>query len=305
MRWSMSQRERKRECHQTRERHPGSTRVQSVERAAAVLRAVAAADGPAGSATALAEAVGLNRTTTWRILTTLEHERLVTHDAETGTYSLGFGLIDLAGRAGGASLVRSSRVVLQHLAAQARETAALAMVRGGVLTYVAEATADAVVAAGWQGREVAMHATSTGKVLLAYSHPADVRMLLNLPRGRRLHPVHPDDDHLADDAREGARNHPRPWVRRVSRRVREHGVGGLGTRPRCRRESRRRRQRVGSERTPHRGPVRGHRQARRRGRGADRGPGRVRSRVVGRPCKVSAWFSRMTRSCRCRPRCPS
>ncbi len=88
---------------QTRERHPGSTRVQSVERAAAVLRAVAAADGPAGSATALAEAVGLNRTTTWRILTTLEHERLVTHDAETGTYSLGFGLIDLAGQAGGAS----------------------------------------------------------------------------------------------------------------------------------------------------------------------------------------------------------
>ena len=171
---------------QNRGREPGSTRVQSVERAAAVLRAVAAAEGPAGSATALAEAVGLNRTTTWRILTTLEHERLVTHDADTGTYSLGFGLIDLAGRAGGASLVRSSRVVLQHLAAQARETAALAMVRGGVLTYVAEATANAVVAAGWQGREVAMHATSTGKVLLAYSHPADVRMLLNLPRGRRL-----------------------------------------------------------------------------------------------------------------------
>jgi DNA-binding IclR family transcriptional regulator len=160
--------------------------VQSVERAAALLRAVAAATGPAGSATALAETVGLNRTTTWRILTTLEHERLVTLDRESGTYSLGFGLIDLAGQAGGAALVRSARVVLQHLAAQARETAALAMVRGGVLTYVAEATADAVVAAGWQGREVAMHATSTGKVLLAYSHPADVRLLLGLTRGRRL-----------------------------------------------------------------------------------------------------------------------
>jgi DNA-binding IclR family transcriptional regulator len=171
---------------QTSERNPGSTRVQSVERAAALLRAVAAATGPAGSATALAETVGLNRTTTWRILTTLEHERLVTLDRESGTYSLGFGLIDLAGQAGGAALVRSARVVLQHLAAQARETAALAMVRGGVLTYVAEATADAVVAAGWQGREVAMHATSTGKVLLAYSHPADVRLLLGLTRGRRL-----------------------------------------------------------------------------------------------------------------------
>ncbi len=163
-----------------------STSVQSVERAAALLRAVAAATGPAGSATALAEAAGLNRTTTWRILTTLEQQRLVTYDKETGTYSLGFGLIDLAGQAGGAALVTSARLVLQNLAAEARETAALAMVRAGVLTYVAEATADAVVAAGWQGREVAVHATSTGKVLLAYSHPADVPLLLRVARGRRL-----------------------------------------------------------------------------------------------------------------------
>ena len=162
-------------------RHPGSTRVQSVERAAALLRAVSAATGPASSATALAETVGLNRTTTWRILTTLEHQRLVALDKETGTYSLGFGLIDLAGQADGDALVRSARVVLQRLAAQARETAALAIVRGGVLTYVAEATADTMVAAGWQGREVAVHATSTGKVLLAYSHPAELRVLLRRP----------------------------------------------------------------------------------------------------------------------------
>jgi len=170
----------------TAKHHPGSIRVQSVERAAALLRAVAAATGPAASATALAETVGLNRTTTWRILTTLEQQRLVTFDKETSTYSLGFGLVDLAGQAGGAALVSSARVVLQDVAAQARETAALAMVRGGVLTYVAEATADAVVTAGWLGREVALHATSTGKVLLAYSHPADLRMLLRLPHGRRL-----------------------------------------------------------------------------------------------------------------------
>ena len=164
----------------------GTTRVQSVERAAALLRAVAAATGTAGSATALADAAGLNRTTTWRILSTLEQQRFVSYDAETGTYALGFGLIDLAGQAGGAALVSSARLVLQHLAAESGETAALAMVRGGVLTYVAEAAAGAVVAAGWQGREVAVHATSTGKVLLAYSHPADVPLLLGVPRGRRL-----------------------------------------------------------------------------------------------------------------------
>ncbi len=165
---------------------PPSTSIQSIERAAALLRAVATAQGSEASAPALAEAVGLNRTTTWRILTTLEHQRLIARDPATNTYSLGFGLIDLAGQAGGVALVRSARGVLQGLASAARETAALAVVRGGALTYVAEVTADTVVAAGWQGREVALHATSTGKVLLAYSHPAEVRVLLNLPRGGRL-----------------------------------------------------------------------------------------------------------------------
>lgn len=167
-------------------RREGSPRVQSVERAAALLRAVAAASGAAGTVTALADSVGLNRTTTWRILNALERERLVAHDKETGTYSLGFGLIDLAGQADGDAMIRSARGVLHRLAARTQETAALALVRGGVLTYVTEATADTVVAAGWQGREVAVHATSTGKVLLAYSHPAEVRGLLRLPRGVRL-----------------------------------------------------------------------------------------------------------------------
>ncbi|HEV2928717.1 MAG TPA: IclR family transcriptional regulator C-terminal domain-containing protein, partial [Propionibacteriaceae bacterium] len=88
--------------------------------------------------------------------------------------------------ADGVALARSARVVLQRLAAEAGETAALAVVRGGALTYVAEATADTVVTAGWQGREVAVHATSTGKVLLAFSHPAEIRALLRLPHGQRL-----------------------------------------------------------------------------------------------------------------------
>ncbi len=165
---------------------PGAIRVQSVERAAALLRAVAVATGQDGTATALAEAVGLNRTTTWRILGTLEEQRLVTRDDRSGIYSLGFGLIDLAGQAGGAALARTARVVLDDLARQAGETAALAVVRDGLLTYVAEATADAVVAAGWRDREVSMHATSTGKVLLAFSESENIGMLLRQPRGGRL-----------------------------------------------------------------------------------------------------------------------
>ncbi len=166
-------------------RAAGASHVQSVARAAALLRAVASATGPDATAGALAEQVGLNRTTTWRILSTLERERLVSLDRRTGSYSLGFGLIDLAGDVGGA-LSRSARTVLHRVAAATGETAALAVLRDGALTYVSEVTAGRVVSAGWAGREVSMHATSTGKVLLAFSDPDDVRALLALPRGGRL-----------------------------------------------------------------------------------------------------------------------
>ena len=164
----------------------GPGRVQSVERAAALLRALASASGASATATALAETVGLNRTTTWRILATLEQQRLVSLDRDTGSYTLGFGLIDLAEQAGGASLARSARGVLQRIAAQTGETAALAVMRGGGLTYVAESVAGAVVSATWQGRAVPLHATSTGKVVLAYADPSELRELLALPPGGRL-----------------------------------------------------------------------------------------------------------------------
>ena len=163
-----------------------STSVQSVERAAALLRAVAAASGPSATATALAATVGLNRTTTWRILATLEQQRLVSLDRATGSYSLGFGLIDLAGQAGGASLARSANAVLERIAGQTGETAALAVMRDGELTYIAEALAGAIVSVTWQGRPVSLHATSTGKVLLAFSEPEEVKELLGLPPGGRL-----------------------------------------------------------------------------------------------------------------------
>lgn len=166
--------------------HREAPAVQSVERAAALLRAVASASGPDSTATALAAQVGLNRTTAWRILSTLEQQRLVRLDRRTGWYALGFGLIDLAAQAGGDSMVRTAHAVLTRIAEQTGETAALAVMRDGALTYVAEAVAGAIVSVTWQGRPVSLHATSTGKVLLAFSGRDEVRELLDLPFGGRL-----------------------------------------------------------------------------------------------------------------------
>ena len=101
-----------------RDSHPGgphdsgaatrSTRVQSVDRAVALLRAVAAASGPSATVTALAESCGLNRATAWRILMTLEAQGMVVGDRESGRYSIGFGVIELAASAGVDAVVQAA-----------------------------------------------------------------------------------------------------------------------------------------------------------------------------------------------------
>ncbi|MBV9832742.1 MAG: helix-turn-helix domain-containing protein, partial [Marmoricola sp.] len=53
--------------------------MQSVDRAARLLRAVADAGADGASTVALGDACGLNRATAWRILSTLESHELVTN----------------------------------------------------------------------------------------------------------------------------------------------------------------------------------------------------------------------------------
>ncbi|HYJ68923.1 MAG TPA: IclR family transcriptional regulator [Nocardioidaceae bacterium] len=162
-----------------------STRVQSVDRAVALLRAVARASGSESTVTALAAACGLNRATAWRILTTLEAQGMVVADRETGRFRIGFGVVELAGAAGADALVRAAHPMLERVCRQAGETAALAVLDGRALKYVDEVAPTAIVAAIWRGREVPLHATSTGKALLAFSEPAEVERMTG-PRLERF-----------------------------------------------------------------------------------------------------------------------
>jgi DNA-binding IclR family transcriptional regulator len=143
-----------------------------------LLRAVAAASGTDNSAAMLAEACGLNRATAWRILSTLETHGMVTSDRESGRWSVGPGLVEIARAAGLDTLLQSAHAVLERLSAQTGETAALAVSGSGELTYVDEVAPSAIVAATWQGRTVPLHATSTGKALLASLPPDEVERVL-------------------------------------------------------------------------------------------------------------------------------
>lgn len=148
-------------------------RVQSVERAAELLKAVATPGEPQ-TAPELADRVGLNRSTTWRILATLEHHGLVDRDPETNRYTVGHGVVQLAGASGYEALARRAHPLLRRLADETGETVNLAIPQQLELVYVSQVQAHHVMTANWLGRGVVLHATSTGKAFLAWL-PEDER----------------------------------------------------------------------------------------------------------------------------------
>jgi DNA-binding IclR family transcriptional regulator len=146
--------------------------VQSVQRAAALLEAIAGSAGPR-TAPELAELCGLNRSTAWRLLATLEEEGLVDRDPASNRYSIGPAATRLAAAATD-SLPRAARPHLEELSRRTGETVSLAVPRRLQLVYVDQVQAPHVMAADWLGRAVPLHATSTGKALLATLPPEEL-----------------------------------------------------------------------------------------------------------------------------------
>jgi IclR family acetate operon transcriptional repressor len=145
-------------------------RVQSVDRAADLLRAVAAARGQHAVVRELAGATGLNRATAWRILRTLEAQGMVHRDPRTREYTIGTTVVDLARSAPTDTWTSRARRQLETLSLQTREITALALHDGGDLRYVDEVMPPGTTDQSWLGSNVdPKHATSSGKVLLAYA----------------------------------------------------------------------------------------------------------------------------------------
>ena len=158
--------------------HAWRGRVQSVERALALLDAIAAGS-PRGSTVAeLALACGINRATAWRLLATLEGRGLVDRDPATSRYQIGYTVARLAAASGVDGLVRRAHHVLERICAQTGEAASLAVGRRSGLVYVDEVAPPAVLTVNWLARPVPLHATSTGKAWLAWLPEQEARSVL-------------------------------------------------------------------------------------------------------------------------------
>ncbi len=137
---------------------------------------------PEMSLAEISSASGLNKSTTHRLLRALQSESLIDRNSATSTYSLGTGLMALGVQALASSdLRRRVRPLLKTLARESGETATLEVpVENSMLILDEVAGSHVVAAAGNIGTRWPMHATSTGKVWLAFEESGIDRIGDNL-----------------------------------------------------------------------------------------------------------------------------
>ncbi|MCM2257562.1 MAG: IclR family transcriptional regulator [Vicinamibacteria bacterium] len=162
--------------------YPGT---QAVVRALRLLKAFGSGAAERGLAE-LSRDQGLNKTTTYRLLTALESEGLVQRGASREAWRLGPELIALGSRAGGAVDLRSAaRAELEALARDTRETASLEVLVGRDTLIVDEVQGGYMIGtAPAAGTRWPAHATSTGKVILAFTDEATLEAFLAAPLAR-------------------------------------------------------------------------------------------------------------------------
>jgi DNA-binding IclR family transcriptional regulator len=159
--------------------------IQAVDRAATLLKTVADSRQPL-TVVELANATGLNRSTAWRLLATLDQHGLVERDPVTQRYSVGYAILQMAASGDHDALVRRARPVLARLATTTGETASLAVAKRFDLVYVDQVEPPHVMSPNWLGRSAALHATSSGKAFLAWLPPKEREALLTPARLKRF-----------------------------------------------------------------------------------------------------------------------
>ncbi len=141
--------------------------VQSVDRALQIME-ILARKGDAG-VSEIAEEMGVHKSTVSRLMGSLVSRELVRQNSERGKYQLGFGILRLASSIPGRlSVVHEAREVMEALASEYKETVNLAVLRSNYAVNVDQAMGPSTLAThDWVGSLTPLHATSSGKVLLA------------------------------------------------------------------------------------------------------------------------------------------
>lgn len=158
--------------------------VQSVERAAQMME-ILAREGAAGVGE-IARELQVHGSTASRLITALEAYDLVERDGAGGKVRLGVGLLRLAAATrSGLDLTAQAGPVCDALAEELGETVNVAVLRDGAAVNVYQAQGRRTVALhNWVGDRTVLHATSSGKMLMAHLPEAKREAMLEAPRER-------------------------------------------------------------------------------------------------------------------------
>ena len=186
------------------------SQVQSVDRALTILEFLAK-HGSAG-VTEIAKNLDVHKSTAFRLVVALENRQLVEQVEERGKYRLGFGLIRLAGATSAQlDLTKEGRPVCVWLAHELGETVNIAILDSGGATNITQEHGRTVVTTrNWVGKRTPLHATSSGKVLLAWAERETLRSVLENPLERFTEDTITDGQLLEGELK----------------RIREHGWSG-------------------------------------------------------------------------------
>ncbi|MBK8902278.1 MAG: IclR family transcriptional regulator [Anaerolineaceae bacterium] len=156
--------------------------VQSVQRAAAILRSFTEAEPELG-VTELSRRLGLHKSTVSRMIATLQAEGFIDQNTETGRYRLGVGLVSLAGVALGRLNARgAAQPHLADLVAISQETVNVTVLDGNECVNIERAASPQPIQyIGWIGRRSPLHCTASGKLFLAHMTPEERTAVLPQP----------------------------------------------------------------------------------------------------------------------------
>ena len=163
----------------SRDSDGSTTQVQSVDRALSILEYLAQ-NGSSG-VTEIAKNLNVHKSTAFRLVVALENRQLVEQEEERGKYRLGFGLIRLAGATSAQlDLTKEGRPVCVRLAGEFAETVNIALLDSDAAVNITQEHGSNVVSSrNWVGKRTPLHATSSGKVLLAWADPDTLASLLD------------------------------------------------------------------------------------------------------------------------------
>ena len=123
--------------------------------------------------TEISQRLDVHKSTAFRLVTALEGRGLVEQVGDRGKYRLGMAVVRLAGAVTDQlDVTRRARSACEELAATTGETVNVAVADGDSALNVDQVRGtSSVVTRNWVGERTPLHATSSGKVLMAFRPP--------------------------------------------------------------------------------------------------------------------------------------